>query len=131
MKLYQSITIINHFFFITSHRNRGAAFGILQNEWSFFIVITLVVAFGLIYYIWKLRKSAKFYVLALSFILGGAIGNLIDRIRYAEVTDFLDFRFGSYQYPVFNVADSAIVIGVATILFFSVFYPQIIVEKDN
>lgn len=131
MKLYASLPVIDTFFYITSHRNRGAAFGILQNKWVFFISITLVVVAVLMYYIWKLRAENGWFVLSLSLILGGAIGNLIDRVQHGEVIDFLDLRFGTYNFPVFNVADSVIVIGVSILILLSIFYPQILMDKDN
>lgn len=110
MDLYESIPIVKGWFHITSSRNRGAAFGILQNKQWFFIILTLIVILFLIYYIYKIHKAQKLFALSLSFILGGAIGNLIDRITTGEVVDFIDVRI--INYPIFNLADSAIVVGV-------------------
>lgn len=117
LNLGEQISVIGNFFLITSHRNQGAAFGILQGQRWFFVVITCVILVGVIWYIQAMRKTAKPWLLVgLGLVLGGAIGNFIDRALYGEVVDFLQFNFGSYQFPIFNVADSAIVCGVALIL---------------
>lgn len=124
MGLHESIPVIGEFFQIVSHRNRGAAFGILQNQRWFFLIITLAVVIGIIWYLRKTaRDKRKLLSLALGLLLGGAIGNFIDRALFGEVVDFLQFRFIfdffgkaiDYTYPIFNVADSAIVVGVALI----------------
>ncbi|MXQ53421.1 signal peptidase II [Shimazuella alba] len=116
MELYQSISVITDFFYITSHRNRGAAFGILQDQRWLFIIVTSCVVIGIIVYMIKMKKETILTKLALSLILGGAIGNFIDRIRTGEVVDFFHFQFGSYQFPIFNVADSALCVGVVLFL---------------
>jgi signal peptidase II len=125
MQLHESRPVIGQFFQITSHRNRGAAFGILQDQRSFFIIITIVIVIALIWYLNKsIKDKRKLLPLALSFLIGGAIGNFIDRVRFGEVVDFLQFRFQfrffgndvDYTYPIFNLADSAIVLGVAFIV---------------
>ncbi|MEW6623170.1 MAG: signal peptidase II [Bacillota bacterium] len=105
----QTIPVIENVFHITYVRNPGAAFGILQNQILFFILITFAVVLVLIGVYWKVahRKNLVLTV-ALALQLGGAIGNLIDRIRYSSVVDFFDFRI----WPVFNIADMAIVVGV-------------------
>ncbi|SDM63328.1 signal peptidase II [Fictibacillus solisalsi] len=111
----ESITVIENVFYITSHRNRGAAFGILQNQMWFFIIITIAVILAVIYYMQKHAKHQPLLRLALGLVLGGATGNFLDRIIRKEVVDFLDVKIGSYNYPIFNVADSALVIGVILI----------------
>ncbi|QNK54522.1 signal peptidase II [Paenibacillus sp. PAMC21692] len=117
MELYDEISVIGNFFLITSHRNRGAAFGILQEQRTFFIIITTVILIGLITYIQLMRKTGKPILLTgLALVLGGAVGNFIDRVRFGEVVDFFKFNFGSYTFPIFNIADSGIVIGVGLIL---------------
>ncbi|MEC0090152.1 signal peptidase II [Paenibacillus macquariensis] len=117
MELTEQIPVIGNFFLITSHRNRGAAFGILENQRWFFIVITIIVVVGIIWYLQKvMRTNNKLLPLALSLVLGGAVGNFIDRVLTGEVVDFLQFNFGSYEFPIFNVADSCIVIGVGLII---------------
>ena len=117
MDLGQEISVIGDFFYITSHRNRGAAFGILQDQRWFFIVVTIIVVVALVWYIQKIKSQPdKLLPLALSLVLAGAIGNFLDRLLMGEVVDFFKFNFGSYTFPIFNVADSAIVVGVALII---------------
>lgn len=117
MELYEQIPVIGNFFLITSHRNRGAAFGILEGQRWLFIVITIVVVIAIIWYLRKTVKTGqKLLSVALSLVLGGAVGNFLDRAISGEVVDFAQFNFGTYTFPIFNVADSAIVIGVALII---------------
>ncbi|SDW86330.1 signal peptidase II [Paenibacillus sp. CF384] len=109
--------VLGDFFIITSIRNRGAAFGILQEQRYLFILITLIVLGGIIWYMMKNRDSGKGLLLAgLGLVLGGALGNFLERALYGEVVDFLQFTFGSYVFPIFNIADSGICIGVGMIL---------------
>lgn len=115
MDLYESIPIIDHFFYITSHRNAGAAWGILQGQMAFFYIVTVFVIIGLIYYMEKYARNNKLTAVSLSLILGGAIGNFIDRLLRQEVVDFLDVMIFTYDFPIFNVADSCLVIGVILI----------------
>jgi len=118
LELGEQISVIGNFFLITSHRNRGAAFGILQDQRLFFVIITIVIVSGIVWYIQAVRKTAKPWLLVgLGLVLGGAIGNFIDRARFGEVVDFFQFNFGTYTFPIFNIADSAIVCGVALIIF--------------
>lgn len=112
MELYESIPIIENFFYITSHRNEGAAWGILQGKMLFFYFITLIAVIGIVYVMQKHAKGDKWLSLSLSLVLGGAIGNFIDRLFRKEVVDFLDVYIFTYDYPIFNIADSALVIGV-------------------
>jgi signal peptidase II len=117
LELYEQIPVIGDFFLITSSRNRGAAFGILQDQLWFFIVVTLIVVAGIIWYLQKVVKEGRRLLpTALALVLGGALGNFIDRLVMGEVVDFLQFNFGSYTFPIFNIADSCIVIGVALII---------------
>ncbi|SHE61623.1 signal peptidase II Aspartic peptidase. MEROPS family A08 [Seinonella peptonophila] len=112
MNIREQIPVIDGLFYITSHRNQGAAFGILQNQRWFFIVVTTCVILFVIVYLWRIRKKQPMMSFAFSLVLGGAIGNLLDRIRMGEVVDFFHFQYESYQFPIFNVADSCIVVGV-------------------
>jgi signal peptidase II len=116
LEIAEQIPVIKDFFIITSHRNRGAAFGILEGQQWFFIVITVIVVAGIVWYLNKARKTRKLLPTALALVLGGAVGNFLDRILNGEVVDFLMFNFGSYTFPIFNVADSCIVIGVGLII---------------
>lgn len=116
MELHESIPLIENFFSITSHRNAGAAWGILQGQMVFFYIITTIVIIGLIYYMEKYARDNKLTAVALGLMLGGAIGNFIDRLLRQEVVDFLDVMIFKYDFPIFNIADSSLVLGV--ILFF-------------
>jgi signal peptidase II len=124
LKLYESHPVLGEFFQITSSRNRGAAFSILQDQRWFFIVITIVVVLGLVWYMRKVMKQHRvLFTTALSLILGGAVGNFVDRALHGEVVDFLQFRFQftffghavDFTFAIFNLADSAITVGVALI----------------
>lgn len=117
----QSITVIENFLYITSHRNRGAAWGILQGQMWFFYLITVVVVVGLTIYIQKLKKQDKWFGIALALMLGGAIGNFIDRVVRKEVVDFVNTYIFTYDFPIFNVADSALVVGVIIMFIMTLF----------
>jgi len=95
------------FFSFTHITNRGIAFGLLPEWGDYFLYIGLVVVFFLIFYHYRLKGAPPFLYLCFGMQLGGALGNLLDRIRYGYVVDFLDFKF----WPVFNVADSFITLG--------------------
>lgn len=117
LEIREQISVIGDFFLITSHRNNGAAFGILKDQRLFFIVVTIVVVVAIIWYMQKLMRTRNRLLLtALALVLGGALGNFIDRALYGEVVDFLQFNFGTYEFPIFNIADSSIVIGVILII---------------
>ncbi|WP_281657951.1 signal peptidase II [Halobacillus sp. Cin3] len=116
MEIGQSITVIENFFYLTSHRNQGAAWGILQGQMWFFYIITVIVIGFVIYYLQQMGKQSRLVGAALSLILAGAVGNFIDRIFRKEVVDFANTYIFTYDFPIFNVADSALVIGVAFIM---------------
>ena len=123
MPLYRSIPIIDGFFNLTYIRNTGAAFGILAGSGAafrvpFLMLFSLLAIGFVIVMLRRLPERETGLIVALTFILGGAIGNLIDRFAYAEVIDFLDFYWGSYHWPAFNIADSFITIGVAITVFY-------------
>ncbi|WLD95086.1 signal peptidase II [Alkalihalobacillus sp. AL-G] len=115
MNITESITVVSDFFYITSHRNRGAAFGILQGQMWLFFIVTIIVLIAVVYYMQTEAKGKPFLSSSLGLILGGAIGNFIDRMLRGEVVDFLNFYFGAYNFPIFNIADSALVVGVSMI----------------
>jgi signal peptidase II len=114
MELGESIPLIADVFHLTSHRNMGAAFGILQNQRWLFIIITIAVVIGIVYSLIRIGKTQPRVSLALSLVLGGAIGNFIDRVSTGQVVDFLDFTL--INFPIFNVADMGITIGVGILL---------------
>ncbi|MCG7407777.1 signal peptidase II [Paenibacillus sp. ACRRX] len=113
----ERIPVIGDFFLITSHRNTGAAFSILENQRWFLLSITVVVVSGIIWYLQKIKHGHGLLLpTGIGLILGGAIGNFLDRALTGEVVDFLMFNFGSYTFPIFNVADMGICIGVGLVL---------------
>ncbi len=113
----ESLPIIRNVLHMTLVHNTGIAFGFFKNQGIVFIVIPIIAVFLLIFNIYYYRKNnealSRIYIVSFSLILGGAIGNLIDRIVYGHVIDFIDFRV----WPVFNIADSAITIGAIMIAF--------------
>lgn len=122
MFLYQSIEIIPNFFNLTYIRNTGAAFGFLAgNRYPgrliFFTLFSFIAIGCLIYLLKNLRPRPKTAILSLSLILGGAIGNLVDRLRQGEVIDFLDLHWYNWHWPAFNIADSSITIGVILLFY--------------
>jgi signal peptidase II len=114
-------SIIPGFFQIVLVKNRGMAFGILNQAKSHlfpvFLLAATIVAIGAILFLFWKRKQLMWFMVGLSLILGGAVGNLIDRIRLGYVIDFLDFFVSGYHWPAFNVADSAVTAGTLWILF--------------
>lgn len=111
----QSIIIIKDFFNITYAKNTGVAFSLLSNNKVIIIILTIIILGILLKYI-KGKYINKYDQIAYGLILGGAIGNLLDRIIYGYVIDFIDFKIFNYNYPIFNIADTSIVIGVIIIV---------------
>ena len=117
-----SIHVIGDFLRFTYVENRGAAFGILQNQRTFFIISTVVLVVFILAMLVFNKKITNFTRISLVLILSGAIGNFIDRLRLGYVIDFIDVRFGSfYDFPVFNIADSCIVVGTALLIILILF----------
>lgn len=116
MNLLQEITIIPNFFSIYYVENEGAAFSILQNKTIFLIVISIICIMLIDRYLSKAKDLTKLTRISFGILLGGMIGNLIDRLLYGTVTDYLAFNFFSYSFPVFNFADIGITIGVLLII---------------
>jgi len=108
------------FFNLTLVHNTGAAFSFLADAggWQrvFFIVVSGVVSLVLAVWLWRLPRDARLLGIALALVLGGALGNLVDRVAYGYVIDFLDFHAAGWHWPAFNVADSAISCGVVLLL---------------
>ena len=118
-RLHESIPVIRGWFNLTYVRNKGAAFGIFADSAiriPFFITVSIVAMLGILWYIRRLSNGQRLAVFSLSLVFAGACGNLIDRIRLGEVIDFLDVYWQRHHWPAFNVADSAITVGV-TLLF--------------
>jgi signal peptidase II len=117
MRVYDSQTIIPGIFDLHYIRNTGAAFGFLSGSQEgfripFFILVSLVAVGIILFLFHKLEDSEVMMPVALSLVLGGAIGNLADRIRLGEVIDFILFHYKTFRWPAFNVADIAITVGV-------------------
>jgi signal peptidase II len=119
MRLFESIPLTS-FFNLTYVHNTGAAFSFLSEAggWQrwFFALLALVISGVLIVWMVRLKQHERLMAAALSLVLGGAIGNLIDRVAYGYVIDFLDFYYQSWHWPAFNVADMAICLGVFLML---------------
>jgi signal peptidase II len=126
LPLYDEVVVIPGFFNIVHFLNPGGAFGFLAGVNShirhlFFIVIA-VAALGLVFYLYKSTPAThRFLSAAFALIFGGALGNLVDRFRFGQVVDFLDFYVNSWHWPAFNVADSAITVGICIFIFHLVF----------
>ena len=119
--LHEKITLIPGFFDLVYVTNTGAAFGFLAGSktWlrqAFFVTVSVVALVIIIIAYGHLKKQSAIFVYALGLIGGGAVGNLIDRLRFGSVVDFLDFYLGSYHWPAFNAADSAITVGIGLFL---------------
>jgi len=113
--LHQSIKIIKNFFYLTYTRNTGAAFSILEDERMLFLIITIIALFFINKYMNKEKiKGIDNFIYGM--LIGGILGNLFDRIVYGYVIDFLDFKIFGYNYPIFNLADTFIVIGACLLI---------------
>lgn len=121
MELGEKIIVIPDFFTITSHRNTGAAFSILEGKIDFLLIVTVFALGFFIYLIEQYRHSNKWLTIALAVMLGGAIGNFIDRLLTGEVVDFFAFQFGNYHFAIFNVADIALSLGVVAFAILLIF----------
>lgn len=115
-QLNDSIEIIKNFFYITYTHNTGAAFSILLGKRIFLILITIIVLVILFNYIKKNKITRKIELISLSLVVGGSLGNLIDRIIRGYVIDFIDIKIFGYDFPIFNIADSFITIGVILLI---------------
>lgn len=121
MRLYQSIPIIDGFLSLTYVRNTGAAFSLFADlpeniRLPFFIGVLVVAVIGIAWFIRQTPSDDKLTLVACALVLGGALGNGIDRIAYGSVIDFVDVYVGDWHWPAFNVADSSITIGVILLL---------------
>ena len=115
---HQSLTIIEHFFSITFAKNTGVAFSFLEGQVPLIIIMTSIIILFILKYI-KTTNPSKYETICYGLIIGGALGNLIDRLIYGYVIDFLDFNIFGYSFPIFNLADTAIVIGIFMLIILS------------
>lgn len=126
LPLHDSISVIPGFFNLTFIFNPGGAFGFLANQHSslrhvFFLGVTSMAICFIFFLYRKIHRSHVLLSTALALIIGGAVGNLIDRLRFEKVIDFLDFYLGRYHWPAFNVADSAISVGMVIFVYHLLF----------
>ena len=115
MSLYQSVSIIENFFSITYVRNTGAAWSILEGNMMFFYMITIVAIVCMVYF-YKSNECDWLSEWGIAMMLGGTLGNFLDRLRLQYVIDFLDFNIFGYDFPVFNVADVCLCVGVGIVI---------------
>ncbi len=124
--LYDRVPL-NSFINLTHQKNTGAAFSFLANAggWQrwFFVVLATVVSGVIAVWIWRIRKDGQALLsIGLALVLGGAVGNLIDRVRFGHVTDFIQVWFGGWAFPSFNVADAGISVGAALLIIDALFF---------
>jgi len=122
--LHESVVVVDSFFHITHVRNTGGAFSLFAGAPSavrlpFFVLVSLVAVVALLAFVRRVESGRRLVLFALGAILGGAMGNLVDRMRSGEVTDFLDFHWHGWYWPAFNVADSFISTGMVILLLYS------------
>ena len=129
LDINSGIELIKNFFYLTYTHNTGAAFSILTGQRLLLILIAVIILILIFNYIKKNKVEGKIEKIAFSLILGGALGNLIDRIIRGFVVDFLDFKIFGYNFPVFNLADTFIVVGV--LLLFITTLTRKEVKHDN
>ncbi|MES9851624.1 MAG: signal peptidase II [Candidatus Thiodiazotropha sp. L084R] len=120
LTLYESVYVMP-VFDLTLLYNKGAAFSFLseQGGWQrwFFTILAIIVTSVLTVWLWRLKQQEKWVAVSLSLIIGGAVGNVIDRILFGHVIDFLHFHYHEHYWPAFNIADAAITIGVGVMMY--------------
>ncbi|WP_338147426.1 signal peptidase II [Lysinibacillus fusiformis] len=118
MEYGERIAVLDPWFGILSHRNRGAAWGMLEGQMWLFSIVTVAVICAIVYFYYKEAKGKPIFQVGLMLLLGGAIGNFIDRIFRGEVVDFVDVLIPiiKYDFPIFNVADAALTIAVVILM---------------
>ncbi len=118
MEYGERIALLDPWFGILSHRNRGAAWGMLEGQMWLFSIVTVAVICAIVYFYHKEAKGKPIFQVGLMLLLGGAIGNFIDRIFRGEVVDFVDVLIPviKYDFPIFNVADAALTIAVVILM---------------
>lgn len=117
--LEKSTKLINNFLYITYVKNTGAAWSMFSSRSVLVLIISSFIILGIILYVYKNKPRNKLEKLSYSLIIGGALGNLVNRIMYGYVIDFIDVKIFKYDYPIFNLADSFIVIGVILLVVYT------------
>lgn len=115
----ESFNIVNNFMYVTYVKNTGVAWSIFSNRQVMIIIISLLIIGGIVWYIYKNRPKSNIEKISYGLILGGAVGNFLDRIIHGYVIDFIDVRIFEYNYPIFNLADTFIVIGVILLIIYT------------
>lgn len=120
MEIGERIAIWDPYLSLLSHRNRGAAWGMLEGQMWLFAIVTVAVVAGIIYFFRKEGKDSPLFAWSLMLLLGGAVGNFIDRMVRGEVVDFVSVLIPviHYDFPIFNVADSALTVGVILVIIY-------------
>lgn len=119
LDLHQSLRVIENFFHITYVRNKGASFGMLADSAvrvPLFVTVAVIALAGILWYLHRQADDRPYHHLGLAMIFAGAAGNLIDRLRFGEVIDFIDVHWYQHHWPAFNVADSSITVGTCILL---------------
>lgn len=116
LEIGDSVKVIKNLLYITSHRNEGATWGILQGKMWLFYIVTIVVLVILIMFFKSEGYGKPLIQFGLSLLIAGSIGNFIDRLFRSEVVDFIDTYIFGYNFPIFNVADAALTIGVIVLI---------------
>jgi signal peptidase II len=117
----ESVPVISDFVRLTFVRNSGAAFGMLSGNNVPFVFTTLLAMAAVVFLIFRSMRSGSQFSFPLELVLGGALGNLVDRVRLGEVVDFIDMGWKGHRWPVFNVADIAVTAGVILFCYYSIF----------
>ena len=117
--LEESVKIFNNFIYITYVRNTGAAWSVFSSKTYLVLIISVLIIAGIIVYLYKNKPKNSLEKLAYSMILGGAFGNFFNRLVYGYVIDFIDIRIFGYDYPIFNLADIFIVLGVLLLIIYT------------
>lgn len=127
----EDINVINGFFRLSYAENQGAAFSTFQNQKIILIGLPIITILIIGFFLIKNKNKSKLETISLLFIIGGGIGNLIDRIMNGYVIDFLDFNFGTYHYPTFNIADTFATVGVILLCIYFIFFDKKNNEKNK
>ena len=122
LEIGDSILVIDKFFRITYVRNTGAAWSLFANNKYLVLILSFIIIIGIILYVYKNKCNNKIEKIGYSLIIGGAIGNFVDRILYGYVIDFFDFNIFGYDFPIFNIADCCVVVGAILFAVWVIFF---------